>query len=42
MKILVCGGRDYLDYIKVKATVDSIVDQVENPDEVVIIHGGAG
>lgn len=41
MKILVCGGRDYLDYIKVKATLDSIVGQVENLDEVVIIQGGA-
>lgn len=41
MKILVCGGRDYLDYITLKRTLDDIIDKTANPDEVLIIQGGA-
>lgn len=34
MKVLVCGGRDYINYDKVKAVLDDL-----EPD--VVIHGGA-
>jgi hypothetical protein len=38
MKILVCGGRDYLNYGKVKEVLDSITQDTLN---VCIIQGGA-
>jgi len=41
MKILVCGGRDYLDYVTLKRELDSIVNGVDDPDDVCIIQGGA-
>ena len=38
MKVLVCGGRDYLDYI----TVDKVLSKlVEDPDDFTIVQGGA-
>lgn len=40
MKILVCGGRDYLDYITMVKTLDDIIQDLD-PDKVVIIQGGA-
>jgi len=41
MNILVCGGRDYLDYKTLTKTLDSIVSIVEDPDTILIIQGGA-
>lgn len=40
-RILVCGGRDYLDYPKVNSVLDDIVQRANDPSEVVIIQGGA-
>lgn len=41
MRILVCGGRQYIDYITVNKVLGDIVDGVEDIDKVVIIQGGA-
>ena len=40
MKILVCGGRNYLDYLTLQKTLDNLVNGVD-PDLVTIIQGGA-
>ena len=40
MRVLVCGGRDYLDYIKVQSTLDDLL-YGKDPEQVVIIQGGA-
>ena len=40
MKILVCGGRDYLDYTTLSKVLYDIVDRYD-PDDVLIIQGGA-
>jgi hypothetical protein len=39
-RILVCGGRDYLDYLKVQKTLDEAILGT-NADDVTIIQGGA-
>jgi hypothetical protein len=41
MRILVCGGRDYLDYLTLQKTLDGVVYDLGCPDEAVIIQGGA-
>lgn len=43
MRILVCGGRDYLDYTTLSKTLDKVLyGKVEDiPDDVTIIQGGA-
>ena len=42
MKILVCGGRDYLDYLTVSKTLDGIIRELDyDTDSVTIIQGGA-
>lgn len=41
MKILVCGGRDYLDYKTLSKFLDTLVSTVDNPDDITIIQGGA-
>lgn len=40
MKILVCGGRDYLDYTTIQKVLYDTVDRYD-PDDVLIIQGGA-
>lgn len=40
MRILVCGGRDYLDYITLSRVLDETVAGLD-PDDVTIIQGGA-
>lgn len=40
-RILVCGGRDFLDYLKLRDVLDSLIDDLEDPSDVVIIQGGA-
>lgn len=40
-RILVCGGRDFLDYLKLGDTLDSLIDELEDPSDAVIIQGGA-
>lgn len=42
MRILVCGGRDYLDYNYLRKTLSEILYQNElTVDDVIIIQGGA-
>lgn len=41
MRILVCGGRDYLDYITLSKTLDELVSKAADIDDVVVIQGGA-
>lgn len=40
MRILVCGGRDFLDYLTLSKTLDDIVYKHNIPD-ITIIQGGA-
>ena len=40
-RILVCGGRDFLDYLKLRDVLDSLINDLEDPSNVVIIQGGA-
>ena len=40
MRILVCGGRDYLDYLTVQKTLDEVI-LGNDPDTIIIIQGGA-
>lgn len=48
MKVLVCGGRDYNDYDRVRSVLDSVCDEFGLwdegtflPEDITIIHGGA-
>lgn len=48
MKVLVCGGRDYNDYDRMRSVLDSICDEFGLwdegrlvPKDITIIHGGA-
>lgn len=40
MRILVCGGRDYNNWWRVKKVLDNLVEE-HAPDKVVIVHGDA-
>ena len=41
MKILVCGGRNYLNYEYLALTLDDIIRQTHYPYECTILQGGA-
>lgn len=44
MRVLVCGGRDYFDYVTFDKELSDIYSEFcegEDPDEVVVIQGGA-
>jgi hypothetical protein len=41
MKVLVCGDRNWKDEAKIEDRIQEIWDAVDNPDKVIILHGGA-
>lgn len=41
MRVLVCGGRDYVDRFAVFSALDSLCMKLKAHEEIVVIEGGA-